>query len=242
VKENYFDRLVGRARGDIALAQPIIPAVTSVAPNFEPASVLNQVFSETDTSTSARHPADSAHILDESLPPHEVATVASTRAHADAAPVLKDRNAGADSVDREPPEQKNHVVRTSVISRAIASSELSERRPAGMANDGRASTAARVPLPQAIVETGTVPANAVTGRPLSAFATPPLVTTQVRPSSPQYAGSFQAEAPVIRVTIGRVDVRAQFAPPVASNAPVKAKRTSILSLEEYARQRREGRR
>lgn len=237
MKENYFGRLTGRARGDIPLARPIIPAVTSLAPNWEPNGVLNQVFSETDTSTSARHPADSAHILDESLPPHEVATVASTRAHADAAPVPEDRNSGASSIDRDPPPPENHVVRTSVVSRVIPSSG---RGSSGLASDRRVSTAARVPLPQPIVEARTVPANVVTGQPLSTSTTPPSVTTRVRPSSPQHVHTFQAEAPVIRVTIGRVDVRAQFPPPTASNAPAKPKRTSILSLEEYARQRREG--
>jgi hypothetical protein len=240
--ENYFGRLAGRVRRDIPLAQPIIPAVTSVAPSWEPTGVLNQVFSETHTSTSARHPADSAHSLNESLPPHEVAIAASPRAHADVAPVPEDRNTGADAVDREPPPPENHVVRTSVISRVIPSSKLSERGPSGIANDRRVRTAARVPLPQPILETQIMPANVVAGLPLSALATPPSVTTRVRPSSPQHSGSFQAEAPVIRVTIGRVEVRAQFPPPTASPAPVKPKRTSILSLEEYAKQRREGRR
>ena len=47
------------------------------------------------------------------------------------------------------------------------------------------------------------------------------------------------EAPVIRVNIGRVEVRAEFPPPV-SRPVAKRSQSSALSLEEYARQRKEG--
>jgi len=48
-------------------------------------------------------------------------------------------------------------------------------------------------------------------------------------------------APVVRVTIGRVEVRAQF--PAASSAPVpRRSRASTLSLEDYLKQRNEGKR
>jgi hypothetical protein len=52
----------------------------------------------------------------------------------------------------------------------------------------------------------------------------------------------ESQAPVIRVTIGRVDVRAQFPAGAVTQAPPRRKQASPLSLEEYARQRSEGRR
>jgi hypothetical protein len=55
--------------------------------------------------------------------------------------------------------------------------------------------------------------------------------------------SFPAPtAPMIRVTIGRVDVRAEFPPSAPPRPPARSKAASPLSLEEYSRQRSEGRR
>jgi hypothetical protein len=44
---------------------------------------------------------------------------------------------------------------------------------------------------------------------------------------------------VVRVTIGRVDVRAQFLPPTAPASPRQI-RPAALTLDEYMKQRREG--
>jgi hypothetical protein len=52
----------------------------------------------------------------------------------------------------------------------------------------------------------------------------------------------EAEAPVIRVSIGRIDVRAQFSPATPSPAPTRNARPAALSLDEYLKQRREGKR
>lgn len=51
-----------------------------------------------------------------------------------------------------------------------------------------------------------------------------------------------AEPPVVRVTIGRIDVRAQFAAPAASPTPARRARPGALTVEEYLKQRSEGKR
>jgi hypothetical protein len=51
----------------------------------------------------------------------------------------------------------------------------------------------------------------------------------------------RAAAPVIRVTIGRVDVRAEF-PATAPRPTARQTQTPTLSVEEYAKQRKEGKR
>lgn len=56
------------------------------------------------------------------------------------------------------------------------------------------------------------------------------------------AGSLQRQAPVIRVTIGRIDVRAQFPSPAASSENKKRTRTAATPLNEYLKQRSEGKR
>jgi len=50
------------------------------------------------------------------------------------------------------------------------------------------------------------------------------------------------EAPIIRVSIGRIDVRAEFAAATPSPAPARNARPASLSLDEYLKQRSEGRR
>jgi hypothetical protein len=56
------------------------------------------------------------------------------------------------------------------------------------------------------------------------------------------ASGASVEAPVIRVTIGRIDVRAQFPVQASSPAPMRQARTEGLSLDEYLKQRSEGKR
>jgi len=77
---------------------------------------------------------------------------------------------------------------------------------------------------------------------------PPLQTavripTKARPiDSPPAVRGLEPEAPVIRVSIGRIDVRAEFAAATPSPAPVRNNRPATLSLDEYLKQRSEGRR
>jgi hypothetical protein len=52
----------------------------------------------------------------------------------------------------------------------------------------------------------------------------------------------EPHAPVIRVTIGRIDVRAEFPSPSSAPSTTKRTRSSALSLEAYLRQRNGGRR
>jgi len=47
---------------------------------------------------------------------------------------------------------------------------------------------------------------------------------------------------VIRVTIGRIDVRAEFPTPVSHDATARKVQSSTLSLDEYLQQRIEGKR
>ena len=52
----------------------------------------------------------------------------------------------------------------------------------------------------------------------------------------------RSEAPVIRVTIGRIEVRAQVASAKPERVPAMQSKTAALSLDDYLKQRREGRR
>jgi hypothetical protein len=61
------------------------------------------------------------------------------------------------------------------------------------------------------------------------------------PARRDHTGPADRQAPVIRVTIGRIDVRAQFPAPAPTPA-VRQGRPAALSLEEYSKQRAEGKR
>jgi hypothetical protein len=75
---------------------------------------------------------------------------------------------------------------------------------------------------------------------------------QIRPASQANPRSLQTErarygndepqSPVIRVTIGRIDVRAQFPAASSSTSPAQPRKTAALSLDEYMKQRSEGKR
>lgn len=56
------------------------------------------------------------------------------------------------------------------------------------------------------------------------------------------SGSAAPEPPVIRVTIGRIDVRAQFPAPAPSPVPARRTRPAALTLDDYLKQRSEGKR
>lgn len=56
-----------------------------------------------------------------------------------------------------------------------------------------------------------------------------------------HRATVSASAPVVKVSIGRVEVRAEFPTPAPRTSPQRSSSLS-LSLDEYARQRREGKR
>jgi hypothetical protein len=56
------------------------------------------------------------------------------------------------------------------------------------------------------------------------------------------AYAAEPPAPVIRVSIGRIDVRAQFTAATPSPTPARNARPAALSLDEYLKQRSEGKR
>jgi hypothetical protein len=52
----------------------------------------------------------------------------------------------------------------------------------------------------------------------------------------------EAQPPVVRVTIGRIDVRADFPAPVSHNATPRQPRSAARSLDDYLKERIEGKR
>jgi len=81
------------------------------------------------------------------------------------------------------------------------------------------------------------------GRPApGAFKSRPIMAAHPKNlSAPRDTSLAEPQAPIVRVTIGRIDVRAQFPAPTPTPAARHA-RPAALSLEEYSKQRAEGKR
>jgi hypothetical protein len=81
-------------------------------------------------------------------------------------------------------------------------------------------------------------------QPNAATARPEIVPAAAvkLASPPQTISSESDPRPTIRVTIGRLEVRAVTAPADAPAKNTERRRNSLLSLDEYLRQRNEGRR
>ncbi len=73
---------------------------------------------------------------------------------------------------------------------------------------------------------------------------PPAYLTPAPPQTPAGSPAVPSppQPPVIRVTIGRIEVRAVTPPPIAPPAPRPAPRPPSLSLDDYLKERRGGRR
>jgi hypothetical protein len=53
---------------------------------------------------------------------------------------------------------------------------------------------------------------------------------------------FEHRAPIVRVTIGRIEVRAEIAAPAAAAPAARPLQVPTLTLDEYLKQRQEGKR
>ena len=77
-------------------------------------------------------------------------------------------------------------------------------------------------------------------RPPVSLAQPrPIMAPATRRPQPDLQHS---QPSVVRVTIGRIDVRAQFPAPVSHDAGARKVRSSSRSLDDYLKERAEGKR
>lgn len=208
-----FHRLASRAMGNAAIAEPIVPSV------FAPVAHTGHLEMTSERTEVAIRPANVYSTLPSIQPSpagkavHE--TFEANRSH-----------------DREP--------NPSVEPHSLRSIELAQTQPA--------TTAPRRSLPQLLNSTisrQTIPDVQVDrqGAQLPAQFIPSTGSpTQTVPR----AARREAEQPdspssnVIRVSIGRIDVRAELLAP--TSAPAPRQRPSGMSLDEYARLRAEGKR
>ncbi len=238
---DFLSRLAARSLGVSPVAQPVVPpmfAPGGFAERFEPAPDSSREFTAARTQ-AVENPTVTLETTTESAPAE--ATRSSLLADAtQAVSPMEPANAfRAANVFAEMPDSVTQDDSLEIKSKAANPSDRmptiahghSERETASDHLGSRVSGNGRRPL-----------------QPSANLVTPGTFTRSGRETPPSSlsrdsgAGiDSRAMAPVIRVTIGRVDVRAEFPAAAPRPAPRQAQ-PPTLSVEEYAKQRNEGKR
>lgn len=240
---DFLSRLAARTLGLAPVAQPVVPVMYTTEgaqPERRPSVGLEEVNKSAVASYPPQamesHPrrrdsaSRSAVIPETRLVPAQRATL--THAKHDASDPLSPRPRHQESEFLEAPRARLQPEREFAPSTPVPP-EIST-----------------LPLPESHVWAASpssgrdeheriVAALATTRREMAAETNSPASGPSSLAMEPVSVARRAPEAPVIRVNIGRVEVRAEFPPPVTRPA-ARRSQSSALSLEEYARQRKEG--
>ena len=211
-----FHRLASRAMGNAPVAEPIVPSV------FAPVGRTGQM----------EMPVEQAEVT--AMRPLKASTEASSL------PSVQSR--AADNIIREVFETRE---REREVNRTIEPSV----RPPNKSNERQPPLPDRRSIPQPPTSTVIrqdvmvehVADPPVPVRPHSFFPPAPM-PTMARGERHETDVSEASSSPVVRVSIGRIEVRAEMPAPTAAPALVQKQRPSGMSLDEYAKLRAEGKR
>jgi hypothetical protein len=243
VKGNFFDRLAARALGLAPVSQPILPAKFSPAPGT---SIQPQPFAVTSEVVEIQTATPPPLNTPQATPPRWT-------------PIGDNPSAAiyeADSQRRQPsrqdvapPEIRAHLPRESTLNPAAikpVSTTLPQPEPSP-------PQTLRIPHESAIPATSKMTKQHDSSRPQAVTAQvvvrsapessaqdPVHHVSEQRANNSLQSGSEPGTL-VVRVTIGRVEVRAQFPAAPSPQAPRRS-RVSSLSLEDYLKQRSGGKR
>jgi hypothetical protein len=238
VKGNFFDRLAARTLGLAPLSQPILPA------KFSPAATTRvppQSFEESIQTVPA--------------PPTPV-SMGQAQSAQQATPYHDDSSAISREVNSPPRKPQNIVSEIDASlprERAVSPVSIAERSLTLPQPAPSATPAIRIPHVTAVASMLDKPTQDAPSRP-QAVTAQVIVRNTPESSAPDLDHRISEHratsnshfatgplTPVVRVTIGRVEVRAQF-PAAPAPQPARRSRTSSLSLEDYLKQRSGGKR
>ncbi len=239
---DFLSRLAARTLGLTPVAQPVVPvmyAAEGAQPERSPSLGLEEVDKPAVVSgyspATERQPTHGDSRRLDVMPEAPLVPVQRgpvTPATHDAPYSLsagpRHRESDFPEAPRVPFQAEREIAPGPPIAAETSTSPIAESRvragsPSAVGGEReRVVAAPATPRREMIAETNSPAAG------LSSFAVQPVSLTRRAP-----------EAPVIRVNIGRVEVRAEFPPP-AARPVTRRSQSSTLSLEEYARQRKEG--
>jgi hypothetical protein len=255
---NFLNRMAARAVGSGAVSQPVVPALFTpgfgLAPNAAPAEA-GPVSQEVEvTAVPAKTTTVPENATENTLPRGWQPFAPTGATDASGQPPAKSAAAhDATSVMVQSFFWKPAIVSIPTAEPALsvpgvsmppqdngANAYLSDyvvtslRDSGGNLNDGYRPAGTGPAIASQVV-----PARPPSAEPLRPLPALPAHDRSV--SRREAASSTASEPQIIRVTIGRIDVRAQFTT-ASSPAPARHGRTSALTVDEYLRQRREGKR
>jgi len=260
---NLLNRMAARAIGAASVAQPLVPARFTPAAGalrgyspgigaFEPEIVTMDVKADSVTRTDV-----SESVRDATLPVER--GTFTFRAESRDSPISSTKESVSSTETPAAVENQGHVsmptatlpitqpapLPTMVNASAYIPTEVIEPPALGRRARNSAESDDKSPPESVDGEPATVPQTARAARPSP--ATPGTTRAISASSRPMYSQrdqtcSSESEAPVIRVSIGRIDVRAQYLAAATAPSPARKERPAALSLDEYLKQRSEGKR
>jgi hypothetical protein len=247
---NFLDRLAARALGVAPVAQPIIPSIFTPGPRSSGAQRPDAQAGETPEQQGEWPiPARELDCRNRRASPDRLSPADRTMPIADrpsASP--SGTHDGLAAGDPEPelatipwpdPGRVPGVAAGLIEPESLVAGAFPSPRYQGRVQPSEAGFTGNVP-------TGIPPAALATARGGPARANPPVSGWEASRTTPRAQDGPlpvpQSQAPAVRVVIGRIDVRAEFSTAPTPAAPPRPARSSPLSLEEYLRQRREGKR
>ena len=241
---DFLSRLAARVLGEARVARPIIPTV------FEPAGVTASNLGAESMGLAepamASEPAEHSPKSIQMRP--AVGDLLMPRHHPEVTGEGFTRSETSSLTDY--PASPNAAVREKEVSRPIAFAQprAPEVRLISGHTQGRGRELVADPVQSQPRRLVSPPARLAPEAALLAertkpgSASPEITTSRRFPAAGpgvQARAAVESSEPVIRVTIGRVEVRAVFPPAAPASKP---RGVSPLPLEEYLKQRREGRR
>ncbi len=263
---DFLNRLTARTLGLAPLAQPIIPTMFApdspwqgVSEPLEQPEVHTSGASETPLSEERKKatlPAPSEPVSDARLQAGDEPLVqrpAAILRQSGPTPSLAD-DQGPPREKAEPSPSAEAISHRAALVPADAEETLHRAEPAPSSDEASAPRQGeREPLPGAAAPKGAthLDVQMVVPRTLAhglEKATPAGAATDEtrRPPAPHPDPGGEAhtgsQPPVIRVTIGRIEVRAVFPPAAAAPAAARKTVAAVLSLDDYLKQRSNGQR
>jgi hypothetical protein len=214
---DFFSRLAERALGAAPLVRPNLPSIFAPAPMIETAVEVvapraNYFAAQNDQPRAVIDSTMADEPAQSRAPELQPTETGRRRSLTAPAPIEASRNAGELSADN-----------------FVFAAESGEAKASSRRNLTAAEQADLVPSADARQTQEMIPDPILT-RPMRSTVS----------SSDTFAFERSRHAPSVQVTIGRVEVRAVTAP--AARAPVAERKSPLRSLDQYLRERNEGRR
>ena len=230
---DFLTRLAGRALGTAPVAQPLIPSMFTAAAEPDGISAINE-FTEAQAGNERGDRGPDAVAEKPPFRMQSQSTLTNTRGPSvrpdPAVDSHESRNVEAGHVEQLAPRSPKRVQASADPGVSADIMPVQKPRPVDS-----------IPRREAVRITAPGLAHEISRTIPERRAVPLARNSGDRAERPVAPIATKPQAPIIRVTIGRVDVRAEFPAPAAPAATRRAEAPS-LSLDDYLKLRNEGRR